>query len=349
MVPIRNLYNLLCYAWNFPQGVGAVDVGDVDGDRVQDLLATMLVRAADDLLRRGLDRSYVVEDDDLRAPRGKIQISETIGRALDRSSRVSCAFDELSYDVLHNRILRASALRLSRCQLNPVLERRLCTMVRRMPIVRDVPLSPSLFSRVTLHRNNVRYRFALQICELIVWSSIPDESGTGRRFVDVRGDDAMMGLLFEQFVRSFLRLEQSAFRVKRQSPVWAAVCAPEVRHLLPGMQTDISLSRVGRHVVIETKAVTGPLRPGRDGRRRLRESNLYQLFAYLKNLRAAGHPQDLGVLLYVEDIDRIDASFLLDGESVRVATIDLRQDWTQIKTDLLALSASFNAEAAVAA
>ena len=72
------------------------------------------------------------------------------------------------------------------------------------------------------------------------------------------------------------------------------------------------------------------------------EEHLYQLFAYLKNLRAVDEPQELGVLLCAADADHVEARFHLDGEAIWVKTLDLAQPWPCIRRDLLGVAADLD-------
>lgn len=78
MIAIRNVYYLLLYAWDrLDEGRMATIDAEPDTDLV-DLLASVLVRGVDDLLRRGLDRGYLLDADDISGIRGKFDVSATI-------------------------------------------------------------------------------------------------------------------------------------------------------------------------------------------------------------------------------------------------------------------------------
>ena len=100
-----------------------------------------------------------------------------------------------------------------------------------------------------------------------------------------------MGLVFQDFVRNFYRIEQTEYRVSSDSLAWAI--ERDVGHgheLFPSMQTDVSLRSKERTVVVECKWYREPLALSY-GQPRIRADHLYQVFAYLKNLEArAGTP-----------------------------------------------------------
>src|SRR5690242_16948293 len=108
-IPIRNLYYLLLYAWDkFPEGE-QVEVGAEASPDLPDLLARVLLSGSRRLLRRGLDRGYLGAVEELAAPRGRFLLGDTTKRNSLLNGRVVCAYDELSVDVPHNRILKAAA------------------------------------------------------------------------------------------------------------------------------------------------------------------------------------------------------------------------------------------------
>ncbi|QRN94771.1 hypothetical protein JRI60_37510 [Archangium violaceum] len=339
MVPVRNVYYLLCYAWDHADMAPLADVGGLDVGPLQDLLAHVLVSGVAGLLRRGLDRAYVEHEEALRSPRGRLDVSVTLKRNLERSSRAVCRYDELSHDVLHNRLLRATMLRLASAGVAPHLARELTNAARRMREVSPIEPVPALFRRVQLHRNNAHYGFLLHTCELAMRFLVPEQHGQGFRFVDFRADEREMGALFEAFVRNFLKREQDHFRVGGEVIRWAAEpVLPGAEALLPSMRTDISLVAPGHKVILDAKFYTRPLRTGRDGRKKLREEHLYQVFAYLKNLEARGHgAADTGVLLYATSGERFDYRYRLGGHELRACSLDLDQPWPGIREDLLRL------------
>src|SRR5689334_9576868 len=106
-VPIRNIYYLLCYAWDRLEALALVDTSALQGDRVQNLLGTVLAEGVSGLLRAGLDRGYVTYEDAGRSIRGKILLAESLSNLLLQQGRIVCRADELSADVPHNRIVKA--------------------------------------------------------------------------------------------------------------------------------------------------------------------------------------------------------------------------------------------------
>lgn len=337
MVRPDSLYYLLCYAWDHADLATRADVAGVPNDRVADLLAHVLTVRVSELLRRGLHREYLSREEELRSPRGKIDVPTHVKRVLRPCGRVACRFDELDHDVLMNQVVRATLERLAPAVTAPETARALRSLARRMPAVYEITLTEPIFARLRLHRLASHYRFVLNLCELVTKSMVPDGRG-GWAFVDFTGDQKAMGNLFEDFVRNFLKREQDAFAVGRDRIGWPVVpITAGSEALLPRMETDVTLTTRGRRCVLEAKFNTEPLRIGRGGGAKFREGHLYQLFAYLRHLEAAGKVVDVGVLLYATKGERFDHRYKLDAHEIRACALDLDQPWGAIEADLQAL------------
>lgn len=338
MVRPQSLYYLLCYAWDHADLATRADVAGLANDRVVDLLGHVLAVRTAELLRRGLYREYVTRGEELRSPRGKIDVPAHIKRVLRPTGRAACVIDELDHDVLMNQIVFTTLERLASAVTAPTIRRSLLNLAMRMPAVSRVELSDGVFARMRLHRLTAHYAFVLNLCELVFRSLVPDGKG-GWAFVDFTGDQKTMGLLFEDFVRNFLKREQSVFTVDRDRIAWPLdALTPGSTELLPRMETDVTLTAPGRRCVLEAKFNTEPLRAGRGGGRRLREGHLYQLFAYLRHMEAAGKFVSVGVLLYATKGERFEHRYRLDAQEIHARSLDLDQPWEQIRADLLALA-----------
>lgn len=337
-VPVRNLYYLLCYAWDALEEGRVVDVSKEEFGGPPDLLARVLESGTVHLLKRGLDRGYVTEFEETSCPRGKFDVSATVKAGLATRPRVFCHVDSLSYDVPHNRILRTTIGRLTRCDsLDAGLRDRLFRVYRRLDGVREVALTPDVFGRVVLHRNNAFYGFLLQVCRFLYDNLLVDERTGTAKFRDFLRDDRAMARLFERFVRNFYRREQDRFRVRSERIEWQGVeCLPADRAFLPVMRTDVSLESPSRKIVIDTKYYGSTLQ-ARFGKETVHSGNLYQLYAYLRNLRLTESPERSveGVLLYPTVGTSLDLAYVIQGQRLRVATVDLAAEWPSVHETLL--------------
>jgi 5-methylcytosine-specific restriction enzyme subunit McrC len=174
----------------------------------------------------------------------------------------------------------------------------------------------------------------MNVCWLVHENTIATESGA-RRFRDFRRDEAQMWRLFENFVYGFYKREQSTYRVSSPQIQWDRPAGTKPSEHLPTMNTDIVLRSGERTLIIDTKFYKDTLQSHHQ-RQSYHSGNLYQLFSYLKNAAASEpHYESVeGLLLYPTVSVKLNDSLSLGGHRVRVATLDLDQDWQGIRNAL---------------
>ena len=336
-IPIQNIYFLLCYAWDKLEERDLVDVDPVGITELVDLFSRVLISGTNHLLKRGFDRNYVPHEEQTSRLRGKIRFDAVV-KTIVPTAKLPCEFDELSYDVIHNRILKATARRLMRSDtISKENAERLAMLWRQLPEVMDVELTSRIFGKVQLHRNNQFYDFLMKLCALIQHNLLVSETRGRSRFRDFTRDGRQMAFLFENFVRNFYRTH-TKYRVRREDIRWKLITRdPSAAELLPKMQTDISLEVEGRKIIIDCKYTPEATQTHYESEK-LRSEHLYQLHAYLSNLPNQESRCE-GMLLYPEVDRHLAAVFTNNGRTMSIRTINLHQPWTAIHNDLLRLVA----------
>ena len=342
-IPILNIYYLLCYAWNKLEEKDVVNVEAEDAIDLPNLFARVLINGVTYLFKKGLDRGYQTTDENSRRIKGKILFEPTLKHNLRNKSCVWCRFDELDYNVLHNKILKTTIRRLmSLKDLDSSLKDDLILLYRRFPSINDIEIKPQLFRLVRLNRNNFFYDFLLKVCEIIHHNLLINEKTGDYKFLDFLRDEKQMNRLFEAFVRNFYLREQVEYNVKSEIIRWDTLPGLSDNYL-PNMKTDISLeSKQGdRKIVIDTKYYSkGYKTIAQYGdQETVLSSNLYQIYSYIKNLECHGgcNSNCEGILLYAAVEDEADHIFSLPGHVLRIKTINLNQNWKQIELDLKSL------------
>ena len=337
-IPIANVYYLLCYAWNFIGERELVKVGELDELRaVHDLYGKVLTAGFFHLARQGLDRGYMDFQEDIGGVRGRINLSDTTKRALRARGRISCEFQELTYDVLHNRILRStlhSLLRLGNLDRGIASDVR--TAFRRMEGITELSLSRRIFNQVQLDRNRRYYRLLLSVCRLIHEHLLVDEQTGQSTLSDF--DSNRMYRLYEEFVINFYRKEQSVYRVNSPSRViqWHDTgTQKKYSSRIPRMEADVILEAPERRIIVDTKFYQETL-GGRIGQK-LHSAHLYQMLAYLRNREATEKSSVCheGLLLYPTTGEHVSIDVHLEGHLIRARTIDLSQDWRTIHASMI--------------
>ena len=338
-IPILNVYYLLCYAWGHAQERDTRRLASLDGlSSVHDLLGKVLATGVNRLFRRGIDRGYVERREDLAGIRG-----DTAKRALRARGRAACDFEELSADILPNRILRTSLRHLLAREtgLHCGVRAEVRSAYSRLDGISHLRLRRSTFGRVQLGGSRRLYLFLLSVCRLLHESLIVDEKTGRSSFRDFRRNEATMWKLFEQFVTGFYEREQREYRVNPTGRRirWAergwATEADRLR--IPIMEADVILESTERRIIMDTKYYTSALSGWGGGPGKLHSPNLYQLLAYLRNREATrpNGPKHEGILLYpqVETPFRVDVR--LEGFRIQARTVDLNQRWQDIHREML--------------
>ena len=339
-IPILNIYYLLCYAWDKLAEREVVSVEAIDATSLADLFARVLINGTNHLLKRGFDRGYVPQYEWAGRLRGRICFQEAIRRNATMTGRLPCDFDDLSYDVLHNQILKATMRRLIRTQgLAVESSENLAQLCRLFSDIQDIEVTSRVFGQVQLYRNNQFYDFLLKVCELIYRNLLVSEKSGTSKFMDFVREPKQMRILFENFVRNFYRTHTD-YHVKREDIYWRWIAADQVAAgLLPKMQTDISLTSDTRKIIIDCKFTPEATQHHYEAEK-LRSSHLFQVNAYLDNLPEGKLTDTCDIMLLYPTVDSpLTASYADKGRKISIRTINLNQPWQSIHHDLLALVA----------
>ncbi len=337
-IPIENIYFLLCYAWNKLDEKDRVNVSIDDKTELLDLFAKILINSTKMLLKRGIDKSYIDHTEEIAGVKGKIQISQTLKSNLLFTQKTICTYDDLSINILSNRILLSTISRLTQTKgLDKQLKYELVSLQRMLTGIEHIELSLSLFKQIKLNRNNRFYGFIMNICEIIFENTLPSEESGKFKFSDFTRDDSKMNQLFEAFVRNFYRIEQTKYRtVKKETIKWQFDNADiESYQYLPQMETDITLENEDDKIIIDAKFYRETMTINYD-KERIKSANLYQLFSYLLNQHDDRKKTQnaTGILLYPTIETDYNLNFSYKLHKIQIRTVNLNSNWKDVSARL---------------
>ena len=340
-IPIQNIYYLLCYAWNKLEESDIVNVKEIDSTELIDLFAKVLSNSCSRLLKQGLDRYYVEHENVIMGIKGKFNFSATIKQNVLPLSKTACVYDEFDYDILHNQILKTTIGKLLRTKnLDSSLKEELRKIYLKLPPISEIDIRKSMFTQIRLHRNNYHYDFILKVCQIVNENLFIDETKGNYKFKDFTREEKPMARLFEAFVRNFYKIETD-FSVSSDSISWKFESENvEDLAMLPAMLTDITLRGKNHKIIIDTKYYKEAFQTRYD-KQKINSNNLYQLFSYLKNQETDSELtiNCEGILLYPSIQNDFMYSFKYENHKIRIMSINLNQDWQNIRTDLLKIVA----------
>jgi len=339
LIPIKNLYFILCYSWGRLDEGALVDVSVDEIKAPQDLLARVLINGANKLLKEGLDRGYIEELEETASLRGKIDFSASIRKMLFHQGKAAVLVDDLSHNILHNQILKTTINALIKnVEIERKLHSELQVIERSLRSIDLINLNSSTFKRVQLHQNNSFYSFLMNVCELIYHNSQPDSEGGEVKFRDFTRDEVKMRKVFQDFALNFYKLNQSKYSVDPERLHWDSVDSDDDSWMFPFMYTDVTLSSPNRKIVLDTKYYQEAFQ-NNWGKQTIRSDHLYQLNTYLDYTKPPINPNAKldGILLYPATNDEFTLKKHTRGHQIIVAAVDLRKDWKAISNRLLEL------------
>jgi 5-methylcytosine-specific restriction enzyme subunit McrC len=335
-VPIQNVYYMLTYAWKNTKEKDIAPSSGEESPELYNFLAQKLIDGIYHLLKRGFNRDYRTQSNDLRTIRGKINFSESVKRGLLNNGRVQCEYDEFDEDTKQNQIIKATLTKLiSIDTIENGIRNEIIVLKRRFATVSNIPLVKSSFSGLSYNGNNKYYQYLMNICEFIYQNIIPTEQSGRYKFKKFEED--RLFAIFESFVKKFYEHERPDLMVTGERYAYRMVAKEEeTQKYIPTLNTDVSLISKQRKLIIDTKFYKKTLVTNEFGNQIIDSNNLRQINAYLDNAVLEEGQQLDGMLLH----PTIDQDYSMEYKyrkkfNVFFQTINLNQDWKFIKNKLL--------------
>ena len=341
MVPVRNVYYMLAYAFRALESAGYADLATEDVDSAADLLAAILARGINMQVRRGLAHAYVPLEEVTASPRGKIDVGTTVKGATLATRRLACSRDEFTANAYLNRILKTAGLLLL-CE--PIDKARARELRRALAFLDGVdPLDPRRIEWGQRYdRGTATYRMLVGVSRMAVEGAL-QSSEAGRSRLERFSDGQQMSALYEHFLLGYFRREHGD-AVSAGAPYVPWALDGDEAGMLPVMRTDVTLrgkeAAKGRTLIIDAKYYSHNTQTRFD-RRTVHSGNLYQMFAYVKNeeerLARLGEPHEVsGLVLYAKTDDELqpEGTWGMSGNSIGVGTVDLGAELPTIAATL---------------
>ena len=337
MIPIKNIYYMLSYAFQILNEQGYKKLATEEFDNAEDLCAAILIRGISHQLKRGLGREYIPETDAVSAIRGKIELAASLKKQSMIRNQMVCTYDEFSVNSPLNQIIKSTVMLLLKADVSKARKKEFRKL---MVFFADVSLVDvrSIIWSVNYNRNNQTYRLLISICYLVVKGLLQSPGDGSVRMMDFL-DEQRMCRLYEKFILEYYKKHYPQIRVAPSQIDWAL--DDGIGAMLPTMQSDITLSHQSgeteKTLIIDAKYYAHTTQVQYDVHT-LHSNNLYQIFTYVKN-RAAKGGEVAGMLLYAKTDEEIypDNEYKMSGNKVTVRTLDLNCDFEDIAVQLDAI------------
>lgn len=334
---IRNVYYMLAYAFQVLRQTNYQKIETEPFENVQDLFASIIEIGVSQQLKRGLYKEYILKNEELKVLRGKLDLTNTIKlRTRNNKIAVACEHDDLSINNTFNQIIKTTLQNLIKDKsVKRETRLKLHNLLRYFDGVDEIKLSSIKWAQLHFQRNNKSYEMLLNICYFAYTEQLLSHE-QGLRKVMAFSDDNM-AKVYEKFILEYYRHHHPELSANASEIKWDldANFANQVIVYLPKMQSDITLRRDGRTLIIDAKYYSKNMQQQYDSNS-LISGNLYQIFTYVKNEDKANSGKVSGMLLYAKtnsDVIPV-ANFSTGGNRISVKTLNLDSDFSEIKRQL---------------
>lgn len=351
-IPIKNLFYMLCYAWNVLSIKNEVLVGMDDYDDAYNILGRVFSHGLGKIIRSGFHRSYIQREEELSTIRGKVNVQESINRLSFQRKLLTCDYDEYETNDIFNQILHYTISALLR---NSSLDQSIKNELKKQKLffagIDETPPSKANRAKLSYNRNNITYKLLICIATMLYDNtSINEEDGT-ETFKDFFREEHMQKV-YEKFLLNFyaMHLDRVIYRVyapkftwlkSKEQDVWTDV--EEADSLMPELRTDIVIENKKSNVqlIIDAKYYACALVQSHHSEaKKFRRDHISQVFTYMANSPFAGIKR--GALLYPTVVDVLDGKQNILSGWVFFKSINLNCEWRDISQQLLSFAEKAN-------
>ena len=329
---IKNIYYMLSYAFYNLNEDNYNRIQTEEFENTADLFSEILAIGVAKQIKQGLVKDYIDVKETTSSIRGKIEITESINSQSFLKKQLTCTYDEFSVNCSLNQILKSSMNLLLKSDISSKNKKKLKKLLMYFSEVDLIDLK-SINWKIRFDRNNQNYRMLIGICYLTVKGLLQTTRKGDVKLMKFL-DDQRMNRLYEKFILNYYKKEHPQISASASQIKWQL--DDDEDWLLPRMQSDIMLEYDNKVLIIDAKYYKNTLQSYYDVNT-LHSGNLYQVFTYVKNKQVENLDKEVsGMLLYARTDEEVlpNNEYMMSGNRIAVMTLDLNQDFNQIKNQL---------------
>jgi 5-methylcytosine-specific restriction enzyme subunit McrC len=198
----KQLIHMLAAALNIEIAHGAVTDLGWQRENLLEILIGLFVQKLADVVRQGLPRRYVGHEEDLRALRGRLDVTRQSTVLAVDAQKLACRYDVLSRDIALNQIMKAAISRLLVISRSNENQRRLRELAFTYADIADVSVAALRWHELVLDRTNSRWRELINLARLILGNRFQTTSEGAARGFSLLFE---MITLFEEYIARMLK------------------------------------------------------------------------------------------------------------------------------------------------
>ncbi|WP_296890873.1 5-methylcytosine-specific restriction endonuclease system specificity protein McrC [uncultured Methanobrevibacter sp.] len=331
---IKNIYYMLSYAFKVLNEKSYKKIEVENFENISELLSEILAIGVSKQIKQGLVKDYIEISETTSSIKGKINITDSINEQSFIKGQLNCTYDEFSLNCYLNKILKSTFILLIKSDISRKRKKKLKNLLMYFREVDLIDVN-SINWKIRFDRNNQTYKMLINICYLVINGLIHSEKVGDKKLMEFF-DNQQMSSLYEKFLLNYFKKEHPNILTHAPQIDWQIDDGIDL--LLPKMKTDVTLEYQNKILIIDAKFYSQNTLKNY-GKNIHNTSNLYQIFAYVKNKQIEVQGKDIevsGMLLYVKTSQSIqpDSDYVMSGNKISVKTLDLNQNFSLIKEQL---------------
>ena len=303
-------------------------------ESISELLSEILAIGVSKQIKQSLVKDYIEISETTSSIKGKINITDSINEQSFINGQLNCTYDEFSVNCYLNKILKSTFNLLIKSDISRKRKKKLKNLLMYFREVDLIDVN-SINWKIRFDRNNQTYKMLINICYLVINGLIHSEKVGDKKLMEFF-DNQQMSSLYEKFLLNYFKKEHPNILTHAPQIDWQIDDGIDL--LLPKMKTDVTLEYQNKILIIDAKFYSQNTLKNY-GKNIHNTSNLYQIFAYVKNKQIELQGNDVeisGMLLYARTTSEIqpDSDYVMSGNKISVKTLDLNQDFSLIKEQL---------------
>jgi len=298
-VNISNVFKMLCYSYDLIYWYNDYSTFETIKEMFEYMLL-LFQRQVDRLIKKGLFANYVMENDELRYVKGRINIEELVKKDWEKST-INCQYDSFKIDVLENQIIRYTMEKLLQLPIeNKKIKRALANTNRYLTSVSKKPITAKDIDSFRYTALNKHYKATHRFCKMVLeMIGVSDKQGVtsfNQFFLD-------MNLLFEKYVGEILKeIYPGEYHVSRERSMFL----DEFENII--IIPDVVIYKDRKpYIVIDTKYKAS---------KSVKNADIYQMVTYMNKTKTNG-------LLIYPAHEMEDKEYNINGKKLYIKTIDL--------------------------
>ena len=341
---VKNIYYMLCYSFygDLLNEKDEAELGSEAFDNVYNLFSLLLCLILKKEIKKGLHREYINTIDEIGTIRGRININETINNSSLTKKKVVCEYDDYNENCLLNRVIKTTMYYLIKSnKIGVTTKESLKKILNYFNKVDLIEIKSIKWDQIRFNRNNMSYKYVTDLCKLILNGLIVSDKNGNNKFKEFL-DDTRISAIYENFIKEYYRKHYPELNACSKK---LYLTNKPLTSFIPMMKTDITLSYDNRMLIIDAKFYNKILRENYlNGRcKTISNNNLYQILTYVDNQDPLKIGNVYGMLLYAQTNGDPSVSITdtLNQHKIMVRTLDLNEDWYNIKNRLNNIAINF--------